>query len=43
MAEQTYRQKCAAMLDRLYTKKELIWEYIKLAEKYDALVKETKQ
>ena len=38
MAEKTYRQIWADCLKREFTKEELIWKYIKLAEKYDALV-----
>lgn len=38
MAELTYKQKCARHFDRTYTKKELIWKYIELAEAYDALM-----
>ena len=40
MAELTYRQKCAQHFDRSYTKKELIWKYIELAEEYEALMNE---
>ena len=40
MAELTYKQKCARHFDRCWTKKELIWKYIELAEAYDALTAE---
>jgi hypothetical protein len=40
MTELTYSQKCAQHFDRCFTKKELIWKYIELAEKYEALMNE---
>jgi len=40
MAELTYKQKCAQHFDRCWTKKELIWKYIELAEAFDALTAE---
>jgi len=40
MAELTYKQKCARHFDRSYTKKELIWKYIRLAEAFDDLIAE---
>ena len=43
MTELTYKQKCAKHFDRNYTKKELIWAYIDLAEKFDALTKVMRQ
>ena len=40
MRELTYRQKVAKHYDRMYTKKELIWKYIQLAEMYGGLAME---
>ena len=40
MEPKTYNQRVAKYLDRLYSKHELIWKYIELANKYDKLVQE---
>ena len=40
MAELTYKQKCARHFDQCWTKNELIWKYIELAEAFDALTDE---